>query len=492
MGDNHPNVQHRTMFTGDCLAVLRGFDDACIDLIYLDPPFNSKHNYAAPIGSKAAGAAFRDTWTLDDIDVAWIGMIADEHPDLHRVIEATHTKSDRAYLAYMAVRLIEMKRVLKLTGSIYLHCDPTMSAWLRIAMDAIFGKQNFRNEIVWKRTSSKSGTRKLAAVHDVILFYAASAKSTYNPVYIDHDPEYVRKFYRYEDAHGRYRNDNLTATGVRHGDSGQPWRGIDPSVKGNHWRAPGTFPDHVEKPARWNDMATREKLDFLDAAGLIYWPKKKGGVPAFKRYLSTSKGAVVTDMLLDIPPLSARAKEKVGYPTQKPLRLLERLISASSNPGDFVLDPFCGCATACVAAEKLGRKWIGIDLSPVAADLVRLRVDKELTDILSSMGPYRYEIIHRTDIPVQTSGVQRSPDIKHTLYGQQEGYCNGCRVHFPFRNMTIDHIIPIAKGGADTDSNLQLLCGACNSKKGKRSQEVLRAELVKEGILKGSESSVEK
>ena len=178
--NNHPNVQHRTMFTGDCLAVLRGFDDACIDLIYLDPPFNSKHNYAAPIGSKAAGAAFRDTWTLDDIDVAWIGMIADEHPDLHRVIEATHTKSDRAYLAYMAVRLIEMKRVLKLTGSIYLHCDPTMSAWLRIAMDAIFGKQNFRNEIVWKRTSSKSGTRKLAAVHDVILFYAASAKSTYN------------------------------------------------------------------------------------------------------------------------------------------------------------------------------------------------------------------------------------------------------------------------------------------------------------------------
>ena len=235
-------------------------------------------------------------------------------------------------------------------------------------------RDNFRNEIVWKRTSSKSGSRKFAVVHDVLLFYAASNKNTFNLVYGDHDPEYIRKFYRYEDKHGRYRVGDLTASGIRNGDSGQPWRGIDVTAKGNHWRGPGTFPAHVEKPANWDAMKTREKLDFLDAAGLIHWPKKEKGVPGFKRYLSTSPGAAMTGMVLDIPPLSAQAKERLGYPTQKPLALLERLIKASSNPDEVVFDPFCGCATACVAAEKLNRQWAGVDLSPLAAELVKSRL----------------------------------------------------------------------------------------------------------------------
>ena len=230
--------------------------------------------------------------------------------------------------------------------------------------------------------------------------------------------------------------------------------------KGRHWGSPSNFPDHVEKPASWNDMATREKLDFLDTAGLIHWPETEDGMPRFKRYLSTSKGA-------------GRDRYGAGHTAAICQCQRESRLPHAKNPCDCwnasslhhpIPATLCSTRSAdvrlrAVAAEKLGRKWIGIDLSPVAADLVRLRVDKELTDILSSMGPYRYEIIHRTDIPLQTSGTRRSADIKHTLFGKQEGLCNGCREQFPFKNLTVDHIIPRAKGGQDTDSNLQLLCG---------------------------------
>ena len=170
-------------------------------------------------------------------------------------------------------------------------------------------------------------------------------------------------------------------------------------------------------------------------------------------------------------------RERVGYPTQKPLALLERIIKASSNEGDFVLDPFCGCATACVAAEKLGRKWIGIDISPKAAELVKIRAERELTDLLSSMGARVYEIIHREDIPVRTHQQVRSKDIKHKLYGLQEGVCNGCGAHFGFRHFHVDHIIPKSKGGQDSDENLQFLCGSCNAIKGDRDMAYLKERL---------------
>ena len=328
---------------------------------------------------------------------------------------------------------------------------------------------------MWRRTSSKKGTRKLAAIHDVILFYGVTDESTFNTVYGDHDADYVAKFYRFEDKHGKFRKGDLTAAGTRNGDSGEPWRGIDPTGNGRHWGSPGTFPEHVEKPAHWSGLKSREKLDYLDSVGLIYWPPK-GSMPAFKRYLSTSHGAAMTDMVLDVPPLAAKAKEKIGYPTQKPLALLDRIIQTSSNTGDMVLDPFAGCATACVAAEKLKRQWVGIDLSPVAASLVKSRIKQE-------MGLF-YEIHHRTDMPRRTDlgNLPSYKTHKHTLYGKQEGIFAGCLIMFPFRNMTIDHIIPQSKGGSDHLDNLQLLCGACNSLKGTRSQEELIAQLKEAGM----------
>ena len=482
------NWANRTIFEGDNLDILRGMNAASVDLVYLDPPFNSNRNYAAPIGSAAAGAAFKDAWTLSDVDEAWHGEIAERDERLYKVIDAAgavHGKSMKSYLIFMAVRILELHSVLKPTGSLWLHCDPTASHYLKLVMDSILGKDNFRNEVIWKRTSSKTASRKLPAVHDVLLWYAGGDEHTYHKGYGPHDPGYVEKFYRYEDEHGRYRTGDLTAAGVSNGDSGQPWHGIDPSVIGRHWGAPGTFPEHVAKPGDWKNMDTRAKLDYLDANGLVHWPQKQGGVPAFKRYLSTSKGAILTDVLTDIPPLSARSKEKTGYPTQKPLALLERVIKASSNPGDVVLDPFCGCATTCVAAEMLGRQWVGIDLSPLAGKIVVERLQKVSDEDGLLKGGKLPKVIHRTDLPRRTD-IEALPDYrthKHVLYGEQAGNCKGCGVHFPFQNMTVDHITPRAKGGGDHKENLQLLCNSCNARKGSGTQAELIARLREAGIL---------
>ena len=470
------------MWTGDNLPILRGINSESVDLIYLDPPFNSNRDYAAPIGSQAAGAAFKDTWTLDDVDLAWHGEIAEQAPGVYAAIDnagIVHSASMKSYLIMMAVRLLELRRILKPSGALLLHCDPTADAYLRTLCDAIFGQANFRNQIVWKRTSSAArGTRKVAAIHDVILFYAASPAMTARPVYTPHDPDYVRKFYRRSDEHGSYQAIDLTAAGERRGDSGKPWHGVDPTPKGRHWAGPGvaSIPAHIPTPADWDTLTTRQKLDALDDAGLILWPDK-GSVPRFKRYLSTSPGQPMTDMILDVPPLSAAARERVGYPTQKPLALLDRIIKASTNEGDVVLDPFCGCATACVSAESLHRQWIGIDLSPLAGRLVESRLRDQF-------GVFA-EIHHRTDVPRRTDQ-GKLPDYrthKHMLYGRQEGHCAGCRVLFPFRNLTVDHVVPRAAGGTNHRDNLQLLCAACNSTKGTGTQAELIATLTERGIL---------
>ena len=372
--------KERTLYYGDCLEVMQAWGDACVDLVYLDPPFNSNADYSVLFGRKngtpAQVAAFTDTWKWDAVASERVARIvgAAARPE-HRVVSALESllgpSGMLAYLSYMGERLAEVRRVLKPTGSVLLHCDPTASHYLKLIMDALFGAKQFRNEIVWKRTSSKKAGRKLGAVHDVVLFYAGSETATFNHVYGQHDDEYVRKFYRFEDRHGRYRVDNLTAAGERRGASGGPWRGVDPREKGRHWASPAAFPAHAAKPSEWDEWDAHEKLDHLDAVGLIHWPKKTGGVPGFKRYLTTTKGAVLTDVITDVPPLSAQAKERLGYPTQKPVALLKRLVAMASNPGDLVLDPFCGCGTTVLAAQRLGRRWAGIDISSFACHLVR-------------------------------------------------------------------------------------------------------------------------
>ncbi|MDE0034310.1 MAG: DNA methyltransferase [Deltaproteobacteria bacterium] len=285
-----PNWANRTLWTGDNLDIMRGMNSASVDLIYLDPPFNSNRDYAAPIGSEAAGAKFKDTWTLSDVDEAWHGEIADRDPTLYAIIDAaglSHGKGMKSYLIMMAVRLLEMRRILRPTGALFLHCDPTADAYLRMLCDAIFDARNFRNQIVWKRTSAAArGVRKVAAIHDVILFYGATSAMETRQVYTPHDPKYVSRFYRLEDEHGRYQAIDLTAAGERYGDSGEPWRGIDPTAKGRHWAGPGGgFPAHISKPENWDSMTTRAKLDSLDELGLIIWPKRGGGGAALQAVL---------------------------------------------------------------------------------------------------------------------------------------------------------------------------------------------------------------
>ena len=231
------NFADKTIWTGDNLDILRGMNSESVDLIYLDPPFNSNRNYAAPVGSKAAGAAFQDTWHLSDLDVAWMGLIADEQPGMYAVLQAaglTHGKGMQSYLCMMAVRLLEMRRGLKETGSIYLHCDPTASHYLKLLMDAVFGAGNFRSEITWKRTTAHSSANRFGPNYDTILFYTKSESYTWNSPRVPHDNAYVKRFYKHEDEKGRFTLSDLTAAGTRSGSSGAPWRNVDPTETGRH------------------------------------------------------------------------------------------------------------------------------------------------------------------------------------------------------------------------------------------------------------------
>ena len=451
-----PNFTDKTIWTGNNLGILRGMNSESVDLIYLDPPFNSNRNYAAPVGSRAAGAAFKDTWTLSDLDTAWMGLIADEQPAMYKVIETaglTHGKGMQSYLCMMAVRLLETRRVLKGSGSIYLHCDTTAGAYLKLLMDAIFGLRQFRNEIEWKRTTSRSDAKRWGRVHDRILFYTNGGKSTWNGAYIPLTQEEVKKRYKYRDNRGLYREGPLTSKGLTGG-------GYDYEFRGHY--GPWKFPEYRMRELEQDDR--------------IHMPKRPGGVPAMKLYLIDSKGRAADDMVIDIPPVNPNAQERAFYPTQKPLELLERIVSASSNPGDVVLDPFCGCATACVAAEKLGRKWVGIDVSPKAVELVNMRLREFMGDLFHSK-----LVTARTDIPRRTDIEAPIPyrKQKHVLFGRQEGRCGGCKTEFPFKLFEVDHVIPSSIGGTDHMENLQLLCSHCNRVKGTRDQAYLMARLKK-------------
>ena len=380
---------NRTLIRGDNLEEMRRFPDECIDLIATDPPFNSKRDYFVPYRDERGQEpdtlikAFTDTWTwgeaaeeaYGELIVEVGGQIGDTIQGLRQFLNETPMM---AYLVMMAIRIVEMHRILKPTGSLYLHCDPSASShYLKIVLDAIFGASNFRNEIVWQRTSAHNDGNRFGRVHDIILSYSKSSQPLWNPVYTEHDPEYVKKFYRHEDERGRYQVDNLTGAGTTQGESGQSWRGVDPTAVSRHWAIPhrNSWPEGVEPPENYESLSVHEKLDVLDANGLIYWPPT-GRVPRFKRYLSTSKGRRVHDVITDINPLSGQSKERTGYPTQKPIELYKRIVAASSNEGDLILDPFCGCGTTLMASEALNRHWIGIDLTYLATGAVRLQIER--------------------------------------------------------------------------------------------------------------------
>ena len=339
-------------------------------------------------------------------------------------------------------------------------------------MDAVFGRNNFRNEVVWKRTSTKSLGKRYAVNTDRILYYVKSDGATWNQQYTPYDDEYIRKTFRGQDKHGRWGTVDLSGGKAGSERAYMPLKGIEPPP-GRAWAPPARnkFPASAQVllPDNYEALDQLAKCEALDDAGLLHWSEGGIGRPRWKKYLSAMPGVVAGDLVLDTPPV--KGKERTGYPTQKPLALLERIIKASSNRSDIVFDPFCGCATTLVAADRLQRRWVGIDISPKAAELV-------VTRIKDDQGLFQ-EIIARDDYPQRTdmSDIPPARTHKHTLYGLQEGICGGCEIHFPFRNLTIDHKIPRSRGGTDHFENLWLLCGACNSMKGTGTVAELRAKL---------------
>ena len=431
---------NRTLVRGDNLEEMRKFPDDCIDLIATDPPFNSQRNYFVPYRDEHGQEpdtlirAFTDTWTwgetAEDAYGALIvevgGQIGDTIQGMRQFLNETPMM---AYLVMMAIRIVEMQRILKPTGSLYLHCDSASSHYLKIVLDAVFGANKFRNEIVWQRTSAHNDGNRFGRVHDIILFYSKSSQPLWNPVYTEHDPEYVKKSYRHEDERGRYRIGDLTGPGMRQGESGQPWRGVDPTDVGRCWSVPhkDAWPEEVQPPENYENLSVQEKLDALDANGLIYWPPT-GRVPGFKRYLSTSKGRRVHDVITDINPLSGQSKERTGYPTQKPIELYKRIVAASSNEGALVLDPFCGCGTTLMAAESLNRHWIGIDLTYLATGAVRQQIERLFPQLRNSV-----------TIAGTPENAEQALELAHT---NPHGFEEWCVTH-------VLHFRPNARRGGD-------------------------------------------
>jgi len=386
-----------TLYINDNLFILNGLNSNFVDLMYLDPPFNSKRFYSAPIGSKAAGASFKDMWTWEDVNEEYLNTLAKNYPALTAYIAsigAIHSEAMKAYLTYMAQRIIEMHRVLKDTGSLYLHCDPTASHYLKVVLDEIFGKDNFRNEIIWCYRGGGSPKKDFGKRHDVIFRYSKSANYTF------------------------------IADRIR-------------------------IPYQAEGLGRTDDAM---------------WGKHKG---TDKVYKPNPLGKIPEDWwLMNI--LNANDPERTGYPTQKPLALLHRIIKVSSNEGDIVMDPFCGCATTCVAAQQLGRKWIGIDIAEQSVNV--------LIERLSDDAGLFKDFVNTAIVPQRTDiyKVEPQKSIKERLYKEQDGLCNACGKHFDIWNMEIDHIIPKSKGGGDYYENYQLLCSHCNKLKGDRTMEYVR------------------
>lgn len=350
-----------TLYYGDNLDIMRRYvGDESVDLVYLDPPFQSDQNYnvlfSAKSGVESAAQirAFNDTWRWDSVAAAAYAETVEIGGPVSQVMQSFRTflgdSNMLAYLSMMAPRLAELRRVLKQTGSLYLHCDPTASHYLKMLLDAVFTPVNFRNEIVWKRTSGHSDARRFGSAHDVILYYVKSDEATWNELYQPYEESYVEQYYRYRDDDGRrFMSGDASAAGLSGGGYEYEWKGIS-----RVWRYP------------------LETMQRLDSQGRIFYTRN--GIARVKRYLDEAKGMPAQDVWIDIEALRSWHAERLRYPTQKPEALLERIIAASSNEGDVVLDPFCGCGTTVAAAQALRRKWIGIDVTHLAINLIRTRL----------------------------------------------------------------------------------------------------------------------
>ena len=449
-------LRHRMnqRYFGDNLNVLReSIASESVDLIYLDPPFNSKRDYnllfkspkvagraGSPLPAAAAKSAdgrqgtavptedyssaqitaFEDSWHWgEQAEREFDELVHAPNTDVSEMMQALRRflgENDMmAYLTMMANRLLQLHRVLKPTGSIYLHCDPTASHYLKIVLDGVFGKTNFRNEIIWQRTNAHNKlSKQFGPIHDSLLFYGKTDAVTVKPGRRPYATRYVKESFPGEDKKGFYQSNVLTGAETRTGDSGKPWRNYDPTKKGRHWAIPSKL--LAELPKSLQSGTPQEILEALDERGLILHPKGAESLPRYKQYLESSEGVLHQDIWAyqpftqgilynsdegidqDVKWLDAD-DEKLPYPTQKPVGLLERIIAASSNEGDVVLDPFCGCGTAVHAAQKLNRQWIGIDITHLAISLI----EKRLKDAF------------KTGLAFEVHGTPKDPDAARDL-----------------------------------------------------------------------------
>jgi site-specific DNA-methyltransferase (adenine-specific) len=399
-----------SLYYGDNLDVLRAsVPDASVDLVYLDPPFNSQANYnvlfRAPSGehSQAQIQAFEDTWHWNEsAEKAFDEVLQSGHGNVASMLQALRAylgENDMmAYLTMMCVRLLELHRVLKDSGALYLHCDPTASHYLKILLDGIFGIENYCNEIIWRRTGSHNKANRFGPVHDVIHFYRKSKAYKHRPVFRPYLNGHVEGYFKKSDERGRYWTNSIHGAETRNGESGKPWNGYDPTANGRHWAIPS---DLVNELGIDPDLGVHEKLDALNALGVIDLPDPaSGSLPTYRQYLHLSPGVLLQDIWAyqphtrgvlyasdeaideDVRWLTAQGdEERLGYPTQKPEGLLERIIRASTREGDVVLDPFCGCGTTIHAAQNLSRSWIGIDITHLAISLIDKRLKEAFPGI---------------------------------------------------------------------------------------------------------------
>ena len=462
-----PNFDNRTLFHGDNLGFLRGINSESIDLVATDPPFNKGKDFHATPDSLAAGASFHDRWSWErDVEGEWEDAIKDDWPAVQQVIESANAAWGRdmgAFLCYMGVRLLEIHRVLKPTGSLYLHCDDTASAYLTMLLDAIFGQKNRRNVITWERMRGGKGkTSNWGRSADSLLYYTKSGNFTWNTQYGDLSASGL----------GNYRHDDGDGKGpYRLGDVGDPHGGYHYDL------------GLGEKPPKRGYRMPEETARQMLADGTLW--VKEGRVPAQKRYLSDSKGTPLANVWYDdaVKGISGPTHpEDTGFPTQKPVALYRRIIESSSNEGDFVLDPFCGCATTLIAAEQAGRQWAGIDLWDEALATVQQRVEAECNNLFGGQVGYSTIAPNRTDDgevaapplksktksrPIEPPGPKLTRDeMIEILLEQQDGICAGCdRAYDDPRIWHLDHKLPRSEGGANHISNRALLCPPCNSAK---------------------------
>ena len=564
------NVPNRTLAIMDNLPFLRSINNKCIDLIAIDPPFAAnetfRQNPKPPITDDELAeeralalkhgaehhegigeTRVKDVWSWDnDVHPGWKERIEDDYPQVFKVIEAVEacaTENEAAYICFMAVRLIECQRVLKPTGSIYVHCDHRANSYLRMLLDAIFGAQNFRSQITWRRATSHNDAKGYGNITDTLLYYSMSSEYIWNGHEITQpkSEEQLKAAYPQRDKNGPVRSENLTGAGATDGESGQPWKGYDVAARGRHWAPPKSsdYAYWIEEqfiPGYTSLGSVHARLDALDDAGLITHPKK-GVWPGLKRYAAADKGNPPQNLVLEptgFTNYSTGGGEFVGYATQKPLALYERIIKASSNPGNVVLDIFAGCATTAVAAERLERKWVACDMAYRSWTMLKRRFylngfglsdmtdatrealgvhQTELQEAVSrTIGPN--ELPNRTDsdpVPyhhlpqnrrgrrtTQTatwSGRISKEDAKNLLIKEFGPVCWGCGYEPRRPNGTlddtlleVDHIrARKASEGAQGDDelyNLAVLHRTCNGiKRNKLTLEELRSHNALNGLL---------